>query len=1205
MSLRTGFAATSAFLTTTVLLGAALATGVPANAAPALANTAPALANTAASDLAAGRYIVTLADPAVSGYGGGIAGYPGTSPGEGERLDADLAPARRYSALLEDRQNDVADAAGVGIDASYTMALNGFSATLSAGQAAELAADPAVAHLTPDEIVHPDAASGPEFLGLDGESGVWRAIGGAENAGRGTVVGVLDTGIAPENPAFAGSPLGTAAGPDPYLAPDGAITFVKGNGDTFTGVCETGEQFTADDCSTKIVGARSFLSDPNLPRGDASVGEYDSPRDGSGHGSHTASIAAGDSGVPAAVRGRDFGAISGVAPAAKIAAYKVCWSGPDPLVSSDDGCSTTDILAAINQAVKDGVDVLNYSIGGAPAQTTYSVTGAAFLGAASAGIVVTASAGNSGPSASTLDNAAPWITTVAASTVPSYYGTLTLGDGREVVGGSISVTEPVAGRLVNASALRAAGADSARAALCYPGTLDASLLPAGAIVVCDRGVIDRNAKSAEVARAGGVAMVLTNLVPGVLDEDSHSIPTLNVDSASRELIRSYAESPDATASLTPDGAAPATPQVAPFSGRGPVLADGGDILKPDLTAPGVAILAAGANPAGGEPTFAFRSGTSMASPHIAGLAALYLGEHPAATPGEVKSAMMTTAYDTVDADGTAVHEPFAQGAGHVDPPAFLDPGLLYLNGPDDWRAYLQGIGLDLGVTAIDGSDLNLASIAVGTLASTQTITRTVTSTRAGDFTASIESLAGIRAVVQPPVLSFAAAGEQKTFTLTLTRTDAPLGRFATGSLLWSSGDTTVRSPIAVRPSGPAAPAAVNGEGESGSVTVAVTPDRDGGIPLSTTGLSRGELLADPTGASAGHSGEGAAGASVAYRTSVAAGAEFARFDLDTADPLAAADPLVDVDLGVYRLDAAGQRVDSWASSSSGADERVDLTAPVAADYEVVVTVATAAAATSWDLTATSVLPDGSPLVLDPPVLAGARDIETGYTAAWSGLAPASTWVGLVAYGDTGVVTAVQVETGGEPAPPGPAAPVSLVAPNIWGTPRAGSTLEADTGAWDRQGLDFEYQWRADGADIPGATAAEYAVAPGDRGEVISVVVTAGLGDSPRTSAESMGLLIAHASTTTIVLDRDAARLARTVAATVTVRSAAEAPPTGTITVTMNGRSVAVALTAADRGRVTVQMPTLSRGIWGVSAVYSGDTAVEGSRSTASPVWMYS
>jgi hypothetical protein len=200
--------------------------------------------------------------------------------------------------------------------------------------------------------------------------------------------------------------------------------------------------------------------------------------------------------------------------------------------------------------VLDGVDVLNFSIGGTAAQTTYSPTDDAFLGAAAAGIFVAASAGNSGPGASTLDNASPWITTVAASTIPSYYGTVTLGDGQSFVGASITVTDPVSGGLVNSTAVAAAGDAGAQANLCAPGSLDPALVPAQTVVVCDRGVVDRTAKSAEVARVGGIGMVLTNPAPSSIDPDAHSIPTVHVDARFREPIVAYAATPGATVTLT-------------------------------------------------------------------------------------------------------------------------------------------------------------------------------------------------------------------------------------------------------------------------------------------------------------------------------------------------------------------------------------------------------------------------------------------------------------------------------------------------------------------------------------------------------------------------------------------------------------------------------------------------------------------------------
>ncbi|HEY9484747.1 MAG TPA: S8 family serine peptidase, partial [Micromonosporaceae bacterium] len=876
------------------------AQGTPTLAAPG------AIGSGGTMSFAPGRYIVTLADPAAATYDGGIAGLPATRPGKGKQLDANRAAVKAYSSFLKNKQMKVADSVGAPVVSSYSLALNGFATTLTAKQAAALAANKAVASLAPDELRHVTAESSTHFLGLEGPQGVWASLGGTAHAGEGVVVGMLDTGIAPENPSFAGAPLAKTPGTAPYLKGK-TITFKKADGNTFTGTCTTGVQFSVLDCNSKLIGARYFVSGFGAKNiGGVNLGEYRSPRDGDGHGSHTSSTAAGNANVAAAVGGVKFGAITGVAPAAKIAAYKVCWTGPDPTVTSDDGCATSDIIAAIDSAVADGVDVINFSIGGGAAQTTYSPTDQAFLGAAAAGVFVSASAGNDGPTASTLDNASPWITTVAAGTIPSYEATATLGNKAAYAGASITVNmtpgaTPLTGSLMTASAVAVTGA--ANANLCAPGSLSSSAT--GKIIVCERGVYDRVAKSAEVKRAGGIGMILINVIPGSMDLDLHSVPTIHIDAASHDAIMSYAATTGATVTFRPGnstGIEPAVPQVAGFSSRGPVEADGSDILKPDITAPGVAILADGANAAGAKPTFQFLSGTSMAAPHITGLAALYLGKTPNATPAQIKSAMMTTAYNTVDVGGKQVTDPFTQGAGHVDPTKFFSPGLLYLNDQDDWDSYIEGIGYELGdsVDPIDPSNLNLASIAIGQLTATETVTRTVTSTTAGTFKASI-SIPGISAKVSPSTLKFTKAGESKSFTVTVSRTTAPLDQFATGFLTWTSGKTVVRSPLAVKPVTIVAPAEVTGTGATGSVDITVTPGGTGDIALSTTGLSKALV----------RSGTGSTGAEAQYPVTVPTGAQFARFDLD------AADDTTDLDLIVYRLEN-GVPVEGWQSASGSA-----------------------------------------------------------------------------------------------------------------------------------------------------------------------------------------------------------------------------------------------------------------------------------------------
>ena len=1092
------FARTATAAATAAVVAASLLTGTAAYAAPA----AP---GTGVGEIAfePGRYIVTLVEPAVAAYEGGVPGIPATAPEEGEQFDARRAPVVDYRDHLQQKQKDVAAEADVTIGSSYTVAINAFAAELSAEQAATLVTSRDVLQVVPDELKKIQAETGTEFLGLDGPDGVWAGVGGAETAGEGVVVGILDTGIAPEHPSFAGEALGTAPGDAPYRDGDN-IVFEKSDGGTFTSTCVTGVQFTADDCSTKIIGARYFVDGfgaGNIGNASTGPGEYLSPRDGDGHGSHTGGTAAGNHRVESTVTGIGFGPISGVAPAAKIAAYKVCWNGADAAVTSDDGCATSDLLAGIDQAVLDGVDVINYSIGGGAATTTYSPIDNAFLGAAAAGVFVAASAGNSGPDASTLDNASPWITTVAASTIPAYEGTVTLGDGQSFAGASITVgmTEGAAsltGPLVSSRVLAAAGAPDPQ--LCGPGTLDAALVDAGDIVLCERGVYARVDKSAEVARVGGAGMVLVNVQPGSVDTDTHSVPTVHLDAPYYAAVTAYAATEGATATLAAGNSTDVVtpvPQVAGFSSRGPVLADGSDILKPDIAAPGVSILAAGPNREGEAPTFAFLSGTSMAAPHIAGLAALYLGERPNAMPAEIKSAMMTTAYDTLAADGSTVTDPFTQGAGHADPTRFFAPGLVYLNGVPDWLGYLQGIGYNAGVEPIDGSDLNLASIAVGTLTAPEQVTRTVTATQAGTFEASVQGLAGIQATVEPSTLTFSEAGQSKSFTVTFARTDAALDAYASGSLTWTSGETVARSPIVVQPVTIVAPASVEGEGTTGSVDIAVTPGGTGDIALSTTGLSRGERLANPEDAEADNSGSGITGDFAEYTVIVPEGSTFTRFDLDSADDTA------DLDLIVYLLDDAGTPIAGWQSATGSADERVDLIEPEAGTYQVIVDVYSAATETAWNTTVTSIIEGGAPLALDPAVIAGVQGEESTVTASWAGLDAQSTYLGLVRYGDTGAVTTVQVETGDA------VAPVALVAPSISGEARAGSMLTADPGEWDVEGLTFSYQWQANGDDIRRATDATYTVTKKDRGDVITVVVTASTDGLPDGTATSEGVEI--------------------------------------------------------------------------------------------------
>lgn len=939
-----------------------------------------------------GRYVVVLSSP----------------PANAGAADARSRTAPDASASQrEDERASVADDAGVVPSSELSAATNGFVATLTPDQAARLTLDARVAHVVPDEIL-PLAGTSTDFLGLSGPGGVWDALGGAKDLGDGVVVGVIDTGIAPENPSFAGPALTTTVDTEsPYRDGD-EIVFTKSDGGTFRGVCQTGAEFSADDCSTKIIGARYFVDgfDAGGGIGGAEQGEYRSPRDGAGHGSHTASTAAGNAGI--STRGS---VISGVTPGARIAAYKACWTGPLDWATFDDGCALSDLLAAIDAATSDGVDVINYSIGGGAAATTASLVDQAFLNAASSGIFVAAAAGNSGPEASTLDNASPWITTVAASTIDGPTATVALGDGQAFLGASSTLEAGVTGPLVLGSDIPAEGKTSDESTKCLPGSIDPDAA-SGAVVVCERGTNARRDKSAEVEAAGGVAMVLLNPTPDSVDADAHTIPTVHLDAAARDAVRAYARTVGATATLETGNPRelplPPAPQIAGFSSRGPVLADGSDVLKPDIAAPGTTVLAAVANAPGADPAYDYLSGTSMASPHIAGLAAMYLSQSPDASPAEIKSALMTSATNARLPSGDDQADPFAQGAGQVVPSAFLDPGLLYLNDRTDWLDYLGAIGLAGDRPDIDASDLNLPSIAIGALSGVQTVTRTLTASRPGTYEARVSGVDGVDVKVEPATIRFDAIEQEQQVRITFTRVDAPLNQFATGYLTWVSSEdgTSVRSPIAVSPTPFVAPEAVYGVGATGSVQIDTIFGADAEHALSTVGLVRGSRTRD-FGSVGGEPNR--------YSLSLTAPASLLLIDLSSEDgqtPLGLRVLGVSEDGSVFPLGEASESVPS---------HRAILREPVAGDYivEVVFPEGTSGASFDYGLTTYVLGGDGPerPFDTDPEVLEGTTGQQVSLSAEWSDL-PAGAYLGSISYGETGASTLVTVDAGTPPVVPG-------------------------------------------------------------------------------------------------------------------------------------------------------------------------------------------
>ena len=905
----------------------------PAPTVLADAEAAPSGTETAAAPVARRNslYIVEMVQAPVTAYAGGVAGYQATKPAKGQKIDPNSPAVTKYGDYLVSRHDAKLQAVGGRKAYSYRYVFNGFAAELSDAQVAKLQADGEVLAVTKDRIAKLDTVTTPAFLGLNAPGGIWSQLSGNANgnpitangpnsagAGEGIVVGIIDSGIWPENPSFTDRDA------------DGKLVYQQLPG--WHGKCVPGEGFNASHCNQKLITARWFGEGFGGPVGIKASFPYEfvSARAADGHGVHTASTAAGNYGVAASADGIALGRISGMAPRARVAVYKVCWG------VGEGGCPNTDSVAAIDQAVADGVDVLNFSISGTRTNFRDPVE-IAFLFAADAGVFVAASAGNSGPTASTVAHPSPWLTTVAASTHDRFYGgNVTLGNGATYSGASL--TGPVGpAPIVNSSDVGLAGKPASEVALCFLNALDPAKV-AGKIVVCDRGVIARVEKSQEVKRAGGVGMVLTNTNVNSLNADLHAVPTVHLGVADRAAVRAYAATAAATASLSQGVATVGqvtAPLMASFSSRGPLLAGSGNLLKPDITAPGVDVLAAYSPVAGGH-DFEFLSGTSMSSPHMAGLGALMKQRFPTWSPMAIKSALMTTAYQTTKSGTPGVFgSPFSFGAGHVDINKAVNPGLVFDSGFGDWLGFLCGTQLpasfctNAGVPVLNPSNLNVASIAIGSMAGAQTVTRKLTnvSGQRATFTAATSGLVGTTVITSPASFTL-NPGASQVVQVSFSNVSAPLNTFRDGAIVWTSDKGhTVRIPTVVKPVALGAPATVSGTGSGLSYSVAF--GYTGAFSATMRGLvaaavTSGTVTQDPdqTFNPADTAG------TVAIQVTIPAGTTYARFALFDADVAAGSD----IDLYVYN--SGGAQVGS--SGGGTAAEEVNLSNPAAGTYTVYV-----------------------------------------------------------------------------------------------------------------------------------------------------------------------------------------------------------------------------------------------------------------------------
>lgn len=869
-----------------------------------------------------GIYIVQMADEPVVAYKGGVNGLRATAPGRGQKIDPNSPDVVNYVAYLNGRHASALGNAGGGQKLyDYDYSFNGFAARLSLVQANKLTTVAGVLAVSADVLQQMDTSSTPDFLGLTATGGLWDQLGGYERAGDGVIIGVVDSGIWPESLSFS-----DRTGANGNATKDGKLDYQQIPG--WHGKCTPGEEFNVSMCNQKLIGAQWFNAgfDGNAGIDAQRPWEFNSVRDYNGHGTHTSSTAGGNHGVQATGPAAYFGTISGMAPHARIAMYKALWSTQDASTASG---YNSDLVAAIDQAVADGVDVINYSISGTSTNFRDPVE-ISFLYAAAAGVFVAESAGNSGPTTATVAHPGPWTTTVAASTHNrNGIGSVTLGNGVTYSGASLATPVGPA-PLIDSTAAGLSGADPTKLALCYGATDGAVVLDpaivAGKIVVCDRGTTGRVNKSLAVMEAGGVGMILLNPTANSLNADFHWVPTVHLQNTDRAAVKAYAATAGATATINQATLIyndPA-PYTAAFSSRGPLKASG-DLLKPDLIAPGQDILAAVAPPGNHGLEFNLYSGTSMSSPHVAGLAALLKDLHPDWSPMMIKSALMTTAYDVLDGPNTSPLVIFRQGAGHVKPNSAADPGLVFDSNMTDWLGFLCGTQLPSsycttrGIPVVSPSNFNGASIAIASLAGTRTVTRTVTNVGArGTYNVAVTGLTGFTVNVSPATFTL-NPGQKQTLNITFTRTTGTLNAYTGGYLTWSDSAHDVRIPVVIKPVALAAPAQVSGSyNVTFGYTGPFTASARGLIPATTFNDS---VTTDPT----GNFEPVVSSYAVPFTVTVPAGATYARFSLFDAN----ATPGSDLDLYVYR-----GTTQVGGSGGSTATEEVNLLNPTAATYVV-------------------------------------------------------------------------------------------------------------------------------------------------------------------------------------------------------------------------------------------------------------------------------
>jgi len=719
-------------------------------------------------------YIVQLTGAPLASYRGSMAGMAPTSPSvTGASLATADAASAAYLAHLGSEQAAALAAIEqelgrpVAVKFTYAVAFNGFALVLTPGEAQRVASLGGVQRVERDFLAYPQTDDGPNWIGAPA---LWTDPV-APTFGAGVVVGVIDTGINFGSASFA------RVGADGYIH-----TNPRGK---FYGVCDpTGLVYNpAFVCNEKLIGGWDFVDNSSS----GTTNEFDGPEDNDGHGSHTASTAAGNF-VNASLVAPTLvisGSIKGVAPHANLIAYDVC-------LADGGGCPGSALVAGINQAVADDVDVINFSIGGSSASPWARSDALAFLAALDAGVFVAVAAGNSGPAPSTMASPAnaPWVTAVGASTHDRRYDN-NLGG---LSGGDTAPPADIAGQSITRPFGPAPIVDAGD----YISTMGEPdplcLQPftagvfAGEIVVCEVGVNARVAKGANVLAGGAGGMVLVNTAArgDTLRSETHVLPAVHVSYADGVLLKTWLSSGEGHTGAIAGTTQQVNPAfgdiLASFSARGPD-ASLSTVIKPDVAAPGLNIFAAYRQPE----QFNVISGTSMASPHVAGAAALLVARHPDWSPSAIRSALMMSGILAVQKeDGVTLADVFDIGGGRVDLARADAVGFVL-----DESAYRFEIADP--AKGGDPSTLNLASLAQNTCVGTCTWTRTLRSVRdaAESYAVTTESPLSMTLTVTPNNFTLPPFGTQ-VVTITADVSLAAAGAWVQGAVSFgATGSNTV------------------------------------------------------------------------------------------------------------------------------------------------------------------------------------------------------------------------------------------------------------------------------------------------------------------------------------------------------------------------------------------------------------------------------